>query len=77
MKPEPWHGDRQRKTVHAGAKLAGVPFGNAGDEVGGARQRQGAGKAAHDRHDFPFQPQGLQGFVDRSRFETKSETAMI
>jgi len=35
-----------RKTVHSGAQASGVPFGNAGDQVGGPGQRQRGRKAA-------------------------------
>src|SRR3546814_17537029 len=46
-----------------------MPFGNAGDQIGGPSQRQRGRKAADDRDDLPFQPERLQGFVDRSRVE--------
>src|SRR5712675_2106393 len=63
-------GDRKRKTVHAGAQASGVPFGNAGDQVGGAGQGQRGRKAADDRDDLAFQPETIQGLVDRSLVET-------
>ena len=65
MKPYLGRGDRKRKTEHAGAQVAGMPFGNAGDQVGGASQGQRGRKAADDGGDIAFQPERLQGFVDR------------
>ena len=42
-----------------------MPFGNAGDEVGAAGQGQRGREAADDGGDRPFQPECIQGFIDR------------
>ena len=47
-------------------------FGHAGDQIGGARQRQRGGEAADDGDDLAFQSERIQGFIDRSPFETAS-----
>ena len=59
------HGKRQRKAEHPVTQVAGVPFGNGGDEVGTARQGDGCRKAADDRYNPAREPAGVQGFVDR------------
>ena len=56
--------------MHSGAQVSGVSFGNAGDQVGGPSESQRGRKAADDRDDLPFQPERLQGFVDRPLVET-------
>ena len=65
-------GDRKGKAVHSRAQVSGVPFGNAGDEVGGPGERQRGREAGDDGDDFPRQPQRMQGFVDRPPVETSS-----
>ena len=55
--------------MHSGAQVSGVPFGNAGDHVGGPGQSQRGRKAADDRYDLPFKPERRQGFIDRSPVE--------
>jgi hypothetical protein len=39
---------REGKTVHSAAQLSSVAFGNAGDQIGGARERERRRKAADD-----------------------------
>jgi MFS family permease len=56
--------------VHSSAQVSGLSFGNAGDQVGGPGQRQGGRKTADDRDDRSFQPERLQGFLNRSPVET-------
>ena len=51
--------------MHSGAQARGVPFRNAGDQVGSTRQCERSREAADDRDDLPFQPQRLQGFIDQ------------
>ncbi len=66
--PEQRHGDlghreRQRENVHAGARRRGVALGHGGDQVGGARQSQGRGKAADGGGDVAPDPRRLQGTI--------------
>jgi len=58
--------------MHSGAKVTGMSFGDGGDQVRGPRQSQRVQKTANDRDDLPFQPQGLQGFINRSLIEAPS-----
>src|SRR3546814_19554851 len=66
---ELWQGDWDREATHSGAQVSGMPFGNAGDQIGGPSPSQRGRKAADDRDDPPFQPERLHGFVDWSRVE--------
>lgn len=63
--------------MHAGARGCGVPFGNAGDQVGGPGQSQGARKATDGRYDLPFQPERNQGLIDWSLVETPPRDADV
>ena len=63
--------------MHAGAQASRVPFGNAGDEVGGPRQCQRARKATDDRDDLALQPERHQGFIDGSLVETPPRHADV
>lgn len=56
--------------MHSGAQVSGVSFRNAGDQVGSPGQSQRGRKAADDRGDLPFQPERLQGFINRALVET-------
>ena len=56
--------------MHSGAQVSGVSLGNASDQVGSPSESQRGRKAADDRDDLPFQPERLQGFIDRPFFET-------
>lgn len=56
--------------MHPGAQASGVPFGNTGDQVGGSSQSERGRESADDCNDLPFQSKRLQGFVNRSLFET-------
>ena len=56
--------------MHSGAQVSGVSFGNTGDQVGAPSERQRGRKATDDRDDLPFQPERLQGFINRSLVET-------
>ena len=58
-------GDRQGEGHHAGAQIAGLAFGDGGDEVGGARQRQGLAEVADDGGDLARQAQRRQRRVDQ------------
>src|SRR4051812_43606407 len=62
-------GDRKGKTMHAGAQGSGVSFGNTGDQVGGPSESQRGRKSTDGRNDLPFQPERLQGFINRSLVE--------
>ena len=54
--------------MHLRAQVAGVPFGNAGDQVAGAGQGQRGGKAADGRNDLPLQAERIQGFINGPLF---------
>ena len=56
--------------MHPGAQVAGVSFGDTGDQVGGPRQSQRGRKATDTHDDLPFHPERLQGVIDRSLGET-------
>ena len=68
-------GDRKREAVHPGAQVSGVSLGDAGDQVGGPRQRQRGREAADDGDDLPLQPDGFRassiGPLSRPRRETQ------
>ena len=64
------HGHRDWKAVHAGAQPAGVLLGHAGDQVGGARQRQRGREAVDDRDDLALESERLQRVVDGAAVET-------
>ena len=51
--------------MHSRAQDFGVSRGNAGDQVGGAGERQCARKAADDGDDFPLETEVLQRRIDR------------
>ena len=61
--------------MHAGAKVSGLPLGNAGDQVGGARESESGRKTADDGDDLPFQAEGSKassiGPLPRPRREMK------
>ena len=59
------------------AQVAGVPLGNAGDQVGGAGQRQRGREAADDRDDLALQPERLQRVVDRPLLEPAPRDADV
>ena len=63
--------------MHSGAQVSGVSFGNTGDQVGGPSQSQRGRKAIDDRDDLPFQPERLQGFIDRSLVEIPPRDADV
>jgi hypothetical protein len=50
------------------SQSSGVPLGNAGDQVGAPRERQGGRKAADDGDDLPLQTKRLQSVSNRSLF---------
>ncbi len=56
--------DRQGKAEHSGAQVAGVVFGNAGDQVGAAGERQRGREAVDQGGDVPLEPEQLEGLVD-------------
>ena len=50
--------------MHLIAQVASVPFGNAGDEIGGSSQGQSGREAADDRRDPAVQAKLCQGVVE-------------
>ena len=57
-------GEGEGEGVQARAQVPRVSLRNGGDEVGGAGQRQGHGKAADDRDDVSLQSESLEHVVD-------------
>ncbi|MNY15070.1 hypothetical protein D3C86_1482680 [compost metagenome] len=55
--------------MHVGAQADGVPFGDADDQVGGAGQGEGGGKAGDHGYDLPRQAERFQGFIDGALVE--------
>jgi hypothetical protein len=54
--PDDRHGDARRRkwkreSVHAGAEISGIPFGNSGNHIAGSGQRQSSREAPDDRGD--------------------------
>jgi hypothetical protein len=62
--------------MHSSAQVSGVSLGNTGDQVAGACQSQRGRKAADDRDDVSFQPEGPQSFIDRPLSRPWRETQM-
>src|SRR5712671_3410507 len=58
--------------MHSGAQVSGVSFRNTGYQVGGPSESQRGRKASDDRGDLPFEPEWIQGFINRSHVEPPS-----
>ncbi len=56
--------------MHSGAQIAGVSFGNAGDQIGGSSQSQRCRETANDRGNLTFQSERQQGVIDGALVNT-------
>ena len=50
--------------MHSGPQIAGVSFGNAGDQIGGSSQSQRCRKTANGRGNLTFHSERYQGRID-------------
>ena len=51
--------------MHSRTQVSGMPFGHAGDQIGGPRQGQRGRKATDHHDDLPPESELRQGFIDR------------
>lgn len=61
-----WRGDGKCKAVHSNPQIAGMPLGNACNQIGAPRQGNGRRKAPDDCDDLPIEPERLQSRIDRA-----------
>lgn len=61
---EPRHWQWQRKAVHAGEQVSGMPFMNCRDDIRSSGQGQRCGKATDDRNDLSLESEFCQSIVD-------------